>query len=114
YRTKNAVIRAGWGSGAELGNVWCGVLMTALLKESARGSFASLRKKLQCLGVDRENDLNIVLSRIRMGPHLDRGEDILTAGYSPRHSTVLLEGIACTYERLIDGSRQIGSFKYSG
>ena len=38
--------------------------------------------------------------------------------YSPRqvarHSTVLIDGVACLYERLQDGTRQIYAFQYSG
>ena len=49
-----------------------------------------------------------------MGRRLERGDDILAAGHLPRHSTVLIEGVACLYERLIDGSRQIYSFQYPG
>ena len=49
-----------------------------------------------------------------MGPCLHRGEDILAAGHSPKHLTVLIEGVGCLYERLIDGSRQIHSFQYTG
>lgn len=87
--------------------------MTALMKES-RGNFDSLRQKLLRLGVHRESDLNVILSRFRVGPGIGRGEDILAAGTSPKHSTVLLEGIACLYEHLSDGSRQIYSFRYPG
>jgi CRP-like cAMP-binding protein len=87
--------------------------MTALLKEVG-GRFAPLRQKLMRLGVDRESDLNVIMSRFRLGRRLDRGEDILPAGSSPKHSTVLIEGIACLYARLSDGGRQIFAFQYPG
>lgn len=86
--------------------------MTAMLKE-AQGSFAPLRQKLLRLGV-HENDLGVILSRIRTGPRLQRGDNILAARHSANHLTVLMDGIACLYERLTDGSRQIYSFQYAG
>jgi len=43
-----------------------------------------------------------------------RGEDILGPGNAPRHFTVLLDGVACSYERLKDGNRQIYAFQYPG
>jgi CRP-like cAMP-binding protein len=87
--------------------------MSALLRE-ARGSFAPLRQKLQHLGVHQETDLNAIMSKISVGRHFDRGEDIVPAGSSPKHSTVLINGVACLYERLVDGRRQIYTFQYPG
>ena len=101
------------GVAAATGNDW-GVLMTALLKQSAWVNFESLRRKLRFFGVESETDLNAIVSRIRVGPGLCRGEDILAADSVPGHSTVLLEGIGCLYERQVDGKRQIFAFQYPG
>jgi len=42
------------------------------------------------------------------------GADIVRAGEKSKHATLLLEGVACLYKRLEDGSRQIYAFKYPG
>ena len=39
---------------------------------------------------------------------------IIAPGRSPGHSTVLIDGVACLYERLQDGNRQIYAFQYPG
>lgn len=84
------------------------------MRGEARGSFAPLRQKLRHLGVHQETDLNAIMSKITVWRHFDRGEDIVPAGSSPSHSTVLISGVACLYERLADGRRQIYTFQYPG
>lgn len=91
-----------------------GFVMTALRKPSAWGSLAPLRQKLLSLGVESEAELNAILGSVRLGSRVIRGEDISTAGSSPRDWAVLIDGVACLYDRLIDGSRQIYSFQYPG
>jgi CRP-like cAMP-binding protein len=88
--------------------------MISLLSRPGRRLFDPLIQKLRNLGVDSGTELDAVLNRIevRAGPR--RGEDIVAPGGSPRHSTLLLEGVACLYERLPDGNRQIYAFQYAG
>ena len=43
-----------------------------------------------------------------------RGEEIAVDGSQPRHSTVVVKGIACRYKNFPDGRRQILSFQYPG
>jgi CRP-like cAMP-binding protein len=81
---------------------------------SARRAFGPLIQKLRSLGVDSDTELDAVLNRIKVSGDARRGEDIIAAGRSPRHSTLLLDGVACLYERLQDGNRQIYAFQYSG
>lgn len=88
--------------------------MAALLKRSARQGFGPLRQRLKSLGVDSDTELDAVLNCINVGACAVRSEDIIASGRSPRHSTVLMEGVACLYERLTDGSRQIYAFQYPG
>jgi len=64
--------------------------------------------------VDSETELDAVLERIKVRAGIGRGDDIIAPGKSPKHSTVLLEGSACLYERLADGNRQIYAFQYPG
>ena len=45
---------------------------------------------------------------------LKRGEYIAEDGSEPKHSTVMIEGIACRYKTFDDGRRQILSFQYPG
>src|SRR5580704_9810423 len=88
--------------------------MISLLNRSGRQAFGPLIQKLRSLGVDIDTELDAVLKRIKVGAAARRGEDIIAPGRSPRHSTVLMEGVACLYERLQDGKRQIYAFQYSG
>jgi CRP-like cAMP-binding protein len=64
--------------------------------------------------VDGDTELDAVLNCIKVRAGIHRGEDIIAPGRSPRHSTVLIDGVACLYERLHDGNRQIYAFQYSG
>lgn len=88
--------------------------MVNLVNQSERQVFEPLIQKLRSLGVDSDAELDAVLKRIKVRPGTRRGEDIIAPGTSPRHSTLLLEGVACLYERLPDGNRQIYAFQYSG
>jgi CRP-like cAMP-binding protein len=42
------------------------------------------------------------------------GQDMATEGSRPSHATVILEGLACRYRTLPNGSRQIISFQIAG
>jgi len=64
--------------------------------------------------VESNAELDAVLDRIKMRKGASRGEDIIAPGSAPSHSTVLLEGVACLYEGLKDGNRQIYAFQYPG
>lgn len=64
--------------------------------------------------MNSDEELGAILSAIHVRAGIRRGVDIIAAGTSPRHSTVLLDGVACSYERLPDGARQIHSFQYPG
>jgi CRP-like cAMP-binding protein len=89
--------------------------MTSLSKRSGPEAFGPLIRKLRSLGgVESDRELDAVLGRIKVRAGASRGEDIIAPGSSARHSTVLLDGVACLYERLKDGSRQIYAFQYSG
>ena len=83
-------------------------------RASARQAFGPLVQKLRSLGVNSGTELDAVLNRIEVRAGPCRGEDIVAPGGSPRHSTLLLEGVACLYERLPDGNRQIYAFQYPG
>jgi len=89
-----------------------GLHMVSLLNRSGRQAFGPLIQKLRSLGVDSDTELDAVLNCIKVRAGTRRGEDIIAAGGSPRHSTLLLEGVACLYERLQDGNRQIYAFQY--
>ena len=83
-------------------------------RASARQAFSPLIQKLRSLGVDSDTELDAVLNCIKVRAGVGRGEDIMAPGRSPGHSTVLMEGVACLYERLQDGNRQIYAFQYPG
>jgi CRP-like cAMP-binding protein len=88
--------------------------MTVLLKRSRQQAFGPLIEKLRNLGVDNDTELDAFLKCITVRAGIGRGDDIIASGRSPRYSTVLTEGVACLYERLPDGNRQIYSFLYPG
>ena len=88
--------------------------MISLPNRSKLEAFGPLIQKLRSLGVDSDTELEAVLDRIKVRGGIRRGEDIMAPGRSPGHSTVLMEGVACLYERLQDGNRQIYAFQYSG
>ena len=91
-----------------------GLHVISLLNRSGRQAFGPLIRKLRSLGVDSDTELDAVLGRIKVRAGIRRGEDIIASGRSPMHSTLLLDGVACLYERLQDGTRQIYVFQYSG
>src|SRR5215468_2921332 len=70
--------------------------------------------KLRSLGLESEADFQALSKLIKVKVGVSRGEEIIGAGTSPTHSTVLLDGIACSYERLEDGGRQIHAFRLAG
>ena len=70
--------------------------------------------KLRSLGLKGEAGLQALSKLIKVKVGVSRGEEIIGAGTSPTHSTVLLDGIACSYERLEDGGRQIHAFRLAG
>src|SRR6185295_7448779 len=84
------------------------------IRASARQALGPLMQKLRSLGVDSATELDAVVGRIKVRAGSRRGEDIIACGRSPMHSTLLLDGVACLYERLRDGTRQIYAFQYSG
>lgn len=88
--------------------------MTSLPNRSRRQILDPLIRKLRSLGVERDTELEAVLNRIKVRAGTRRGEDIIAPGKSSRHSTLLLAGVACLYERLPNGNRQIYAFQYSG
>jgi CRP-like cAMP-binding protein len=88
--------------------------MTNSLIQSERQSFVHLTKRLKTLGMDSQTAIESVLGRITMRPGVNKAEDILVPGRASRHITVLIAGVACLYERVPNGSRQIFSFRYPG
>lgn len=72
-----------------------------------------LRRKMNSLGLD-ENELPSVLDKVRLSGSKPRGQDIVGTGDTPRYLTVLLAGVACLYETLESGERQIYAFYYPG
>ena len=90
-------------------------IMTGLPMRFGAEIFRPLVHKLRSLGsAESDAELDAVLKRIKVRPGARRGEDIMGPGRAPRQSTVLLEGVACLYERLRDGNRQIYAFQYPG
>src|SRR5262245_17976309 len=73
-----------------------------------------LRRKLNSLGFHGESELRCLLEKVRLRASIPRGKDIVGAGDAPRHLTVLLAGVACLYETLESGERQIYDFYYPG
>jgi CRP-like cAMP-binding protein len=70
-------------------------------------------KKLQKLGTVHDEEQALVM-RLSVKKTIRRGEDIITVGSTPNHSTVLLDGFACGYKIIENGRRQILTFQYPG
>jgi CRP-like cAMP-binding protein len=60
------------------------------------------------------DELDVLVQFLKHQPRLPAGADIIHAAQSTGHSTLLLAGVACSYKRLQDGTRQIYSFQYPG
>jgi CRP-like cAMP-binding protein len=73
----------------------------------------SLALRLKSLGAETD-DLDVVLQALKRCVSVAAGADIKRAGDSLKHSTVLLAGMACSYERSEDGGRRIHSFHHPG
>jgi CRP-like cAMP-binding protein len=76
-------------------------------------SVAPLASKFRSLGID-DDELNGLARFIKHHARARAGTDIIRASHSTKHSTLLLAGVACSYKRLEDGTRQIYSFQYPG
>jgi CRP-like cAMP-binding protein len=76
-------------------------------------AIALLDLKFRSLGVDVRDLGRLALIAKHVG-RIAAGTDIVRAGETSRHSTLLLEGVACLCKRLEDGTRQIYAFKYPG
>jgi CRP-like cAMP-binding protein len=73
----------------------------------------SLVSKFKSLGVDSD-ELDVLVQFLKHQPRVPAGVDIIHMGQLAGHSTLLLAGVACSYKRLQDGTRQIYSFQYPG
>jgi CRP-like cAMP-binding protein len=61
-----------------------------------------------------QDELDGLVQFLKPQPRVPAGADIIHAARSTGHSTLLLSGVACSYKRLEDGTRQIYSFQYPG
>src|SRR5262245_23088844 len=78
-------------------------------------AFNPVIRKLRLLGgAQGDGESEALVKRIKVKARASRGDDIVGPGNAPRYLTVLLDGIACSYERLADGNRQIYAFHYPG
>jgi CRP-like cAMP-binding protein len=95
--------------------IFLGLHMTGLLTRSGPEAFGPVIRKLRNLGgAESDAELEAVLKRIKVSARASRGEDIIGPGKASRNFRVLLDGVACSYERLTNGSRQIYTFQYPG
>jgi CRP-like cAMP-binding protein len=73
-----------------------------------------LIQKLKALHEISDDEEAAILSALEGPYEVERGEDIAADGSTPKHSTVMLAGVACRYKLLADGRRQILAFEYPG
>jgi CRP-like cAMP-binding protein len=89
--------------------------MTGLLTRSEPEAFSPVIRKLRNLaGAESDGEAEALVKRIKVKARRSRGEDIVGPGNASRYLTVLLDGVASSYERLTDGNRQIYAFQYPG
>jgi CRP-like cAMP-binding protein len=74
---------------------------------------ASLASKFESLGMGKE-ELDVLVQYLKQQPRIVGGADLICAGHSAKHATLLLSGVACSYKRLENGNREIHSFRYAG
>jgi CRP-like cAMP-binding protein len=77
---------------------------------SERSPFAL---KLKSLGMN-DGDLDAIVRVMKHRPLVAAGNDIVRSGDIAKHSTVLLEGMACAYKMSDGGGRSILSFQHAG
>jgi len=73
-----------------------------------------LIRKLQSLHSLSEEEQSALLAAIDTTRVIERGRDIEADGSTPKHSTVILSGVACRYKILKGGRRQILVFQFPG
>jgi CRP-like cAMP-binding protein len=73
-----------------------------------------LIQKLKALHDISDEEETALLGALEGPYEVERGEDIAADGSMPKHSTVMLAGVACRYKLLADGRRQILAFQYPG
>ena len=76
-------------------------------------AIASLASKFENLGM-KNGEWDGLVQFLKLQPRVLAGADVIRAAHSARHATLLLSGVACSYKRLEDGTRQIRSFQYPG
>lgn len=76
-------------------------------------AIASLASKFESLGIGKD-ELDVLVQFLKEQPLFLAGAEIVCAGHSAKHVTLLLSGVVCSYKRLEDGTRQIYSFRYPG
>ncbi len=79
-----------------------------------REKFAVLLRKLNALHALGEEEQTALVESISDVKVLERGQNIAADGSRPRHSTVMLSGVACRYKLLSDERRQILAFQFPG
>src|SRR5215468_5880383 len=89
--------------------------MTGLLTRLEPEAFSPIIRKLRNLGgAQSDGGSEALVKRIKVKARASRGDDIVRPGDASRCITVLLNGVASSYERLTDGSRQIYAFQHPG
>jgi CRP-like cAMP-binding protein len=89
--------------------------MTGLLTRSEPEAFSPVIRKLRNLGgAESDGEAKALVKCIKVKARASRGEDIIGSGNASSYLRVLLDGVACSYERLTDGNRQIYAFHYPG
>jgi len=73
----------------------------------------ALALKFKSVGIETD-EVDVLVQFLKHQPGVLAGADIIHAAQSAGRSTLLLAGVACSYKRLEDGSRQIYSFQYPG
>ena len=74
---------------------------------------ASLASKFESLGMGKD-ELDVLIQFLKQQPRILGGAEIVCAGPSAKHATLLLSGVACFCKRLENGNREIYSFRYAG
>src|SRR5689334_12413967 len=86
----------------------------AMKQHRAEDALQPVIRRLRMLGISNADDLQAFLTLVKIRHGITRRESIVNSLPSTKHSTILLDGLACSFVKLENGCRQIYIFHYPG
>src|SRR5215475_1367517 len=86
----------------------------AMKGPSAADALRPVARTFRMLGVSDVGELAEFVKLVRIEHGIVRGDMLLSSAHTGKHLTMLLGGLACTFRRQEDGTRQIYTFRHPG